>query len=155
MHFAKTALAHKFSLRRSSLTAAAAMAIAASLAAAPAVFAAKENEHQMDLGPGCTPERPAIAHHAGGVIVKADEDERAPIPCATSTGWRTSEISIAITNEGTVLFQPAFFKAGLPIGLIGSVDRGASWDFILRSAVGVPVTNSIDQNLWVDRDTGR
>jgi hypothetical protein len=57
MHFAKTALAHKFSLRRSSLTAAAAMVIAASLAAAPAVFAAKESEHHMDLGPGCAPER--------------------------------------------------------------------------------------------------
>jgi hypothetical protein len=128
--------------------------LAATLAAAPGAFANKE-EHARDLGPGCAPERPATAHHAGAVIVEPDEDENAPIPCATRTDWRTSEVSIVITNPGSILFQPVFPEAGLPIGLIRSVDRGGSWDFILRSPVGTQPITAIDQNLWVDRDTGR
>src|SRR6267142_2699418 len=77
---------------------------------------AQDTDNARDRGPGCAHNRPAIAHHAGGTVVKADES--APIPCATATGWRTSEPSIVLTNLGGVLLQPAFDKAGLPMGLI-------------------------------------
>jgi hypothetical protein len=124
------------------------------LAAAPAAFA-NADEQERGVVPGCASNRPAIAHRAGGLMVRPDNDEKAPIPCSTNTRWRTSEISIAVTNEGTVLFQPTLPAAGLPIGLIRSVDQGLSWTFVPHSAVGTPVTDPIDQNLWVDRETGR
>jgi hypothetical protein len=109
-----------------------------------------------DLGPGCATDRPAIAHHAGGVIVPPPKDETAPIPCSTKTRYRTSEISVAITNQGTVLFQPAMAteSTGLPIGLLRSTDQGATWNFV--NPTNTPArTMAIDSNLWVDRDTGR
>jgi hypothetical protein len=133
----------------------AAFMLAATLAAAPGAFANKE-EHARDLGPGCARERPAIGHYAGAVIVRnPGKQHKPPIPCSTRTGWRTGEVSIAITNEGTVLYQPAFSEAGSPIGLIRSVDRGETWGFVGHAPAGTPVTLSIDQNLWVDRQTGR
>jgi hypothetical protein len=133
---------------------------AGALGLAPARLASAQGdrEHEgAELGPGCAPERPAIAHHAGGVIVEDPRGKKhtPPIPCATPTGWRTSEPSIVVTDEGTILFQPTLPEPGLPNGLIRSVDGGVSWDFILHSPSGTPVTFAIDQNLWVDRQTGR
>jgi hypothetical protein len=106
------------------------------------------------LGPGCAPDRPAIAHHAGGKALThpPDEAKKAPIPCSTSTGWRTGEISLVVTNLGTLLFQPAINNH--TIGVIRSTDQGASWTFI--NPGGNPLRNeSDDENIWVDRDTGR
>jgi hypothetical protein len=120
------------------------------LAVAPAAF----TKEGADLGPGCSLDRPAIAHHAGGVIAHPDEDQKAPIPCSTATGYRTTEISIVITNEGSILLQPAFPKAGLPIGVVRSVDHGATWDFIDPKG-NPPRTSSIDMNMWIDRRSGR
>ena len=37
-----------------------------------------------DLGPGCAPARPTVAHRAGGVVVEGRGT--APIPCAVPTG---------------------------------------------------------------------
>src|ERR1700687_3054852 len=104
MHFATSAAAlGKWSLRRSWLTAAAAMSIAASLAVRPTVFASGESEDERELGPGCAPERPAVPHRAGGVRVRVHEHERAPIPCSTNTGFRTSEIGLVVTNSGSIV----------------------------------------------------
>jgi hypothetical protein len=158
MRFATIAsAAGKLSFRRCSLTVAFAVAIAASLAAVPTVFASGESEHERDLGPGCAPERRAIAHRAGGVVVRPHDHERAPIPCVTATGFRTSEIAIVITNNGTILFQPALASemTGLPIGLLSSVDRGASWEFIDPSPPIIPRLTGHDMTMFIDRRTGR
>ena len=129
--------------------------VALSVAAiTPTAFGQDRENEGSGIGPGCAPDRPAIAHHAGGVTV-TDKDQRAPIPCSTSTGWRTSEPSIVVTNGGTVLFQPTFTQSGLAIGLIRSVDQGEGWEFVPHAASGAPVTDAIDQNLWFDRNTGR
>jgi len=83
-----------------------------------------------NLGPGCDPNRTAIAHHAGGVAAqRRDEDRRGddrtrPIPCVTSTGLRTGEPSIVVTNAGTVLFQPNLATPTGAVALVRSVDRG-------------------------------
>jgi hypothetical protein len=108
-----------------------------------------------DLGPGCAPDRPAIAHHAGGVIALSLQAQQAPIPCSTATGWRTSEPSIAVSNAGAVLFQPALSQSGLNIGLVRSVNQGETWDFVPHAPQTPPVTDAIDQNFWIDRKTGR
>src|SRR5262245_56576898 len=94
---------------------------------APARFAAaRDRVHEAaDLGSDCAPQRPAIAHHAGGVVVQnlKGKDRTPPIPCATPTGVRTGEVSIVVTNKGAVLFQPAVSPSGgRPVGVLRSVD---------------------------------
>jgi hypothetical protein len=106
------------------------------------------------LGPGCAPERPAIAHHAGGLIVDRGREQRAPIPCATQTGFRTSEVSVAIGNDGAILFNPAITENGA-LGILRSEDQGQSWHYVPHAPSAIPVPYAIDQNLWVDRPTGR
>ncbi len=112
-----------------------------------------------DLGPGCAPDRPAIAHHAGGVIVESPKGKAhapAPIPCVTSTGWRTSEIALVVTDNGDLVFQPAFDANGTPLGAIHSADQGATWTFVQPSDPGNPPSFiGLDQNLAVDRAGGR
>ena len=138
-----------------------ALAVAA-LAAAPAAFA-KDKDEGAEFGPGCAPDRPAIAHHAGGVIARPDEDENAPIPCSTNTGWRTEEAAIVVTNAGSLLLQPAFDATGAPVGAIRSFDQGANWEFFQPSNPDNPPrcctpgggANPNDQNMAIDRRTGR
>jgi hypothetical protein len=108
---------------------------------------------QRSLGPGCAPQRPAVAYYAGA-IAAARQRGKAPIPCVTRTGYATSEVSVAVTNDGAILFNPAIAASGTQ-GMIRSVDKGRSWQFVPHAANGAPVTSAIDQNLWVDRPTGR
>lgn len=139
-----------------SLAAAATMALA-TLALVPAVSADDNHgRHPKHFGPGCAPDRPAIPHHADGVPAHRDDDEAAPIPCATATGYRTNEISIVVSNYGTILFEPALKTeaTGLPVGVLRSVDQGRSWSFI-DPATTPARTSGNDMNMWMDRETGR
>ncbi len=124
------------------------------VAGTPAAFAGDKEHHA--LGPGCALDRPAIAHRAGGVAVETPRGKAhtPPIPCSTPTGFRTSEISIVVTNEGTILFQPVYPQSGLPIGVLRSVDQGATWEFI-DPKTSPPRTSSVDMTMWVDRRSGR
>src|ERR1700674_3614883 len=128
----------------------------AALAAAPAAFAQEGEPKGVELGPGCAPDRPAIAHHAGGIAVErhGDRDHSVPIPCSKNTGWRTGQLSIAVSNRGTVLLQSVLPSSGLPIGLLRSDRDHDSWEFV-NSTVAPSRMERNDQNLWVDRDTGR
>jgi hypothetical protein len=113
-----------------------------------------------DLGPGCAPDRPAVAHHAGGVLAATPNGEKAPIPCVTNTGSRTSEIGLVVTNAGTVLFQPGVTspgaKIGAPINVLRSVDQGATWHSVNSSSSTSPEhTLAFDGNMGIDRQTGR
>ena len=111
-----------------------------------------------EFGPGCASDRAAVAHYADGVIATGHHGP-APIPCTTATGFRTSEISLVVTNKGTLLFEPALAteSPGLPIGVLRSTDQGASWKFINPATTGStsPRTDGTDENMWVDRETGR
>src|SRR6266852_2368512 len=135
------------------------LAITAVLLPAPSMSSPSEPDHERSkLGPGCTPERPAIAHHAGAVLVNTDQ-ERTLIPRTTRTDWRTSEVGMVVTNAGSVLFQPGVGTppTGQPLGVLRSVDRGASWDFIaLPSGPNIlPFVLPFDGNMGIDRRTGR
>jgi hypothetical protein len=143
-------LLHRLSLMV--LKAGTALAVAG-LAAAPHAFAKDQNLEEADLGFGCAPNRPAIAHRAGGVLADADKDERVPIPCVSRTEFRTGEISIVVTKNGTAVFQPAVeTAAGSPVGVLRSVDQGANWEFSVPSP---PRTISVDQRMSLDQQTGR
>jgi hypothetical protein len=117
----------------------------AGLAAAPA-----PQDRGANLGPGCAPDRAAIAHHVGGVKVDAPRAADAPVPCVTKTGYRVGEESIVVTNLGTVLLRPirdVEAPAATKLGLVRSTDQGGSWE--------APNAPSNDTNMWADRTTGR
>jgi hypothetical protein len=109
-----------------------------------------------DLGPGCATDRPAVAHHAGGIAVQAPKGEKPPIPCVAATGWRSSEVSIVVTNSGTILFQPAVPPSGFPIAVLRSTDLGKTWEHILPSQHNDPPRiTAVDQNMRFEQSTGR
>ena len=131
------------------------------VAAPSAVFGAagKRNagkQHHTRLGPGCAPDRPAVAHHANAVVVKKARGT-APIPCVVATGYRDGEISLVVTKRGSLLFQPALKTeaTGLPIGLLRSTNQGATWNFIAPGGDTATRVSGLDMNMWVDPDTGR
>ncbi len=125
-----------------------AMALAG-LAPAQLVAAPIPQEQGAGMGPGCAPERTAIAHGVGGVKVDAPGGMEAPIACVTKTGLLTGEVSVVVTKAGTILFRPAWSDglSGPPVGLIRTTDRGANWD--------TPNSPYNDTNMWADQDTGR
>lgn len=101
------------------------------------------------LGPGCAPDRPAIAHHAGGVRVPNPPGAQAPVPCSIKLNMRVGEESLVITKTGSVLLRPAWRTdgAGPETGVVRLINRGAKWT--------MPVTRSHDTNMWADPLTGR
>jgi len=101
------------------------------------------------LGPDCSPDRPAIAHHADGVKVDAPRGADAPIPCTNKTGLLTGEVSVVVTKAGTVLFRPAWSPAlpGPPVGVLRTSNAGADWT--------TPNNPFNDTNMWADLQTGR
>src|SRR3954451_15415695 len=62
-------------------------------------------------GAGCSTTRHAVAHHPGGAVVSGASG--APIPCATETGYGGAETRIAVTADGTVVYEPAAVTPGI------------------------------------------
>jgi hypothetical protein len=93
------------------------------------------------------------------------------VPCETYTGFGGAETRVAVTADGTVVYEPATLTPGLagtgfvpgapgprlstslqPGGLASSSDKGANWHFVKPAGVTwVPQ----DDQLYVDRGTGR
>jgi len=144
---------------RSFWLAASGMMFATAIALVPSpVSAGDGNDRDRNLGPGCAPDRPAIAHHFGGVIATLPPGQamKAPIPCSTNTGFRSSEIAVVVSNTGVVVLQPEFPASGFPIGTVRSTDDGAHWNAVLPSNPNNPPrVTPVDNNMNVDRDTGR
>jgi hypothetical protein len=106
--------------------------------------------------PGCASDRQALAHYAGGVVVHGFKRRDTPVPCSASTGIRSSEIGIVVSNDHSVLLQPAVAAAGFPIGVVRSTDDGATWDVTLPSQYNNPPrVTAVDNNMGIDRETGR
>src|SRR3954454_3736489 len=118
-------------------------------------------------GHGCAAGRPAIAHRAGGRVLK-HQPSRAPIPCLTFAGPTTDSAPIALTPKGTLLYAPiATVSPGTvpapgdvpyPTKVARSVDGGAHWKSVF------PVDDPSDSShqhiglipwLYADSATGR
>ncbi|MGH7751975.1 MAG: hypothetical protein ACREN5_04090, partial [Gemmatimonadales bacterium] len=56
---------------------------------------------RADLGPGCHPETPAIAHHADAAVLDPQPDA-GPIPCRNYTRFAGGESRIEVAADGTV-----------------------------------------------------
>jgi hypothetical protein len=124
------------STRASTIGAFAAVILAAGvLAAPPLVTPAKAGGlNAAKRGPGCDPDRPAVAHRAGGVPLASlpsvrgadpvrgshSRPMRAPIPCVVEVGPTTETANIGVTSNGTVFYAPWVTSDVLPV----NPDRG-------------------------------
>jgi len=118
---------------------------------------------------GCSTTRVAVAHHASGA--PAPEATGAPVPCEESTGFGGAETRIAVTADGTVMYEPATQTPGLagtgfvpgapgpklstslqPAGLAARSPATGQWSFVKP---GGATWVAQDDQLYVDRTTGR
>jgi hypothetical protein len=123
------------------------------------------------LGPGCDTGRRAVAHHAGASTITPQPSGPAPVPCETRTGYGGAETRIAVTADGTVVYEPATLTPGVagtgfvpgapgprlstslqPAGLAATSDRGAHWRFVKPAGL---TWVAQDDQVYVDRHTGR
>jgi hypothetical protein len=124
---------------------------------------------QSTLGPGCSQSRVAVAHQNGRVL--SPQPSGSPHPCETTTGFGGAETQVVVTNDGSVVYEPAIITPGLlgtgfldgvpgprldtqvsPSGLAVSADRGGTWSFV-QPAGSTWIAQ--DSSLFVDRRTGR
>jgi hypothetical protein len=121
-------------------------------------------------GPGCRPSTPAVAYHPGQGPLRNQPATR-PVPCLVGTGFGGAETQVAVTRDGTVVYEPAILTPGLagtgyadgapgpqpstqfsPGGLSLTKSAGARWTFDPPAgATWVPQ----DDAVYVDRNTGR
>jgi hypothetical protein len=127
------------------------IAFLAAVAIAPASIAAPS------LGPGCAPDRPAFAHPPGGAALSPQPPSVA-IPCGVLTGFGGAEARVAVTHDGTLVFDPAVQEAGptdcvgrcLHAGLAMTKDAGATWTFTES-----PTGSRVDNFIYADPDVNR
>ncbi|HEY3186378.1 MAG TPA: sialidase family protein, partial [Solirubrobacteraceae bacterium] len=75
-----------------------------------------------------------------------------PVVCVTTTGSDTSESTIAVTNDGTVLYSPAQTENSMA----RSTDDGATWSLTYPSDEQfTALWNTVDPQVTVDPRTGR
>ncbi|HEY2428630.1 MAG TPA: sialidase family protein [Acidimicrobiales bacterium] len=140
------------------------------LAAAASMLPPAATATPTSPGPGCAASRPAVAYHPGGAPLR-EPSGASPVPCETYTGFGGAETRVAVTADGTVVYEPATMTPGLagtgfvpgapgprlstslsPGGLAVSANRGATWKFVKPAGLTwVPQ----DDQLYVDRATGR
>ncbi|MEA2311562.1 MAG: hypothetical protein QOE28_1530 [Solirubrobacteraceae bacterium] len=127
----------------------ASIAITGALAAVASPQALAASPSPNAYGPGCDPALPVVAHHAGGApAATADK----AVACAVETGKPTSESTIAVGNDGTVLYSPAQTENSLA----RSSDEGASWSLTQPAdAQQTALWNTVDPQITVDPRTGR
>src|SRR2546421_37814 len=137
----------------------------------PATPIARADGANPHVPPGCDGRRPVFVHLAGGIPYDGPETEGAPLACGMFTGLGGSEARVAVTKDGTVVFEPAVLTPGVlgtgyapgapgprpqtqtsPGGLATSGDQGGRWRFV--APAGATWTPQDDQ-LAVDRRTGR
>ena len=83
------------------------------------------------VGPGCDPERHAIAYHAGSILGAAWETSRhgnLPVPCAVVTGSTTETATVGVSRDGTLFYAPQSTGVAVPPGVFTSRDDGATWN---------------------------
>jgi hypothetical protein len=107
--------------------------------------------------PLCEADRPAVSYQARagastGVAVAASG--AAPTPCFQLTGHVTSETSLAVQRDGTLLVAPVITEGGRS-GVLRSRDQGASWETLLPDARGGATHNRVQPFMHVDPDSER
>jgi hypothetical protein len=111
-----------------------------------------------DLAPGCNAARPAIQHHAGGLLAP-DPSVPLAIPCLVRTGARSGEPTLGVCPKtGTVYEFPAFQSTDQQTGrgAMKSKDQGATWTRITPNVQGVGTHRAgLDPYFYLDPTTCR
>jgi hypothetical protein len=123
--------------------------IVAAAAAATLAFASPASASTVS---GCNRAWPVVAHRGGGSVVRMPSGARLPVACATETGYATSESSIAVTNDGVLVYSPAETENSMA----RSLNAGAGWS-LTYPAAEQPTSfwNTVDPFVIADRRTGR
>jgi hypothetical protein len=102
--------------------------------------------------PGCHSSWPVVAHRPGAQPVALPAGDALPSACATETGYATSESTIAISGDGTLVYSPAQTENSMA----RSQDGGATWT-LTYPAAEQPTSfwNTVDPFVIADRRTGR
>lgn len=156
-------------IRRAALAVSVVAATAAVIPSALDPASALSPARSAIAGPGCPGGRSAAAYRLGGQRVPTTSG--APRTCLVATGFGGSETQIAVTADGTLVYEPAVLTPGLagtgyadglpgpqpstqlsPGGLAISRDTGGSWGF---AAPGGATWVPQDDAIYVDRSTGR
>jgi hypothetical protein len=101
---------------------------------------------------GCNRALPVVAHRPGGAAVKLPAGDTPPVACASATGYATSETTLAIAGDGTLIFSPARTENSMA----RSTDGSASWT-LTKPKLEQPTGfwNTVDPDVIADRRTGR
>lgn len=103
-------------------------------------------------GPGCHSEWPVVVHRAGGTVVNLPDGAELPLVCATETGYASSESTIAVSGNGTLVYSPAETENSM----VRSTDGGATWSLTYPAfEQHTAFWNTVDPFLIADRRTGR
>lgn len=101
---------------------------------------------------GCHPQWPVIAHHPGGVAISPAAAGPLPVACATDTGYTSSESSIAVAGDGSLIYSPANSENSMA----RSADDGATWGLTEpANEQHTDFWNTVDPWVIADRRTGR
>jgi len=136
----------------------------------PAALATSSGQRSSASATGCASSRTASAFGTNGARLDP-QPLRPPIPCLVPTGFATMETHVAVTGDGSVVYEPAIVTPGLlgtnyvpgapgphpwsyesPGGLAVSPDQGADWNFVKP---GGTTGAGTDNALYVDPATGR
>lgn len=105
---------------------------------------------------GCDLDRVSTAYRAtDGATGEATDARDAPtvIACAHYSGLGSSENTVAITSDGTVLVAPAFTEDGF--GVLRTRDHGASWEPVLPNEHGGATHDRVQPYMHIDNETDR
>jgi hypothetical protein len=119
-------------------------ALALVLLALPGVAAA-------GAGTGCNRSWPVVAYRAGATA-STTPDAPPPVACGVTTGYATSETTLAVSNSGDIILSPANSENSVA----RSDDQGATWSLAAPSKLQyTSLWNTVDPQVVVDRQTGR
>jgi hypothetical protein len=102
--------------------------------------------------PGCHRGWPVVAYRASAGTARPVRAQRWPEACAVTTGYATSETTLAIANDGSILFSPANSENTLA----RSTGGGRRWQLVGPTQLQyTSLWNTVDPQVVVDRRTGR
>jgi hypothetical protein len=128
-----------------------AVALALVAAALPALAPSSVFAAKVAKVPNCSRTLPVVAYHADRHAIRMPRS-RLPVACVEETGYASSESSLAVSGDGTLVYSPAQTENSMA----RSRDSGASWSLTTPS-IEQPTAfwNTVDPDVIADRRTGR
>jgi hypothetical protein len=120
----------------------------AALATVTALTAAAPVSAGPPVAAGCGHRWPVLTYRTGGAPVPAAQPAQV---CVTSTGYATSEPTLAVTGSGVVIMSPA----GTENSSARTTDAGRTWSLTQPDMEQyTSLWNTVDPSMALDRRTG-